>query len=492
MALPVAPPPRSEDVAINGWSAITVRVAWTLLALGVKVRARVLRDARAHTLFHLDERTKLSDAEDLAELHTRHFVLRARGKNPHHAHDQDHAMPLSPRWRRALERSFNPISEAVFRLHYCDNRGLKVVADKLQTDRLAVEAACAGLQEVVRAAALADGLPLEGWGAERVDRLLSRLAAWSPGPCPPLLDVLDGAHREHLVTCARCDRTLRLVRASILSVEDLLPPTLGARPRETARVLALHFHPDGRAHRKLIREALKVPAFPVGDDLLLLDAARLPEVQSVLVTATQLGRPHRDLLRGGIIEGPGRWSTYGVLGPLADRAEREARFRTWGQVDELGELPATRPPPPSARGAWAAVGVLAVAAVASLQLAIAAPSPEGEGRLQAEFTPGRGGVWSQFDVPEDALVSVVRLGEGTKLEVVLSSVTPADKADLATGDGSYRAFSEGQGVLVAATRAPLPLDDLIADARGAIDPLDSLARAIRSTEPDAAIAVHAP
>lgn len=492
MALPVAPQTRSDDVAIQGWSAITVRIAWTLLSVGVKVRPRVLREARTHVLLHLDQRTRLPDAEDLAEMLTRQFVLRARGKHPVGPYDQDHTMPMSPRWRRAIERSLNRTSEAVFRMHYGDNRKLKYVARRLGVDPLTVEGACAGLREVVRRAATADGLPLDGWSNDRVDKLLVRLAAWSPGPCPPLLDVIEGAHREHVASCTRCDRTIRLVRASVVTVEDLVAPSLGARCRETARVLALHVHPDARRTLKLLREELPVPAFPIGDDLLLVDADRMDEIAPVLILATELARPQRDLLRGAVIEGPGRWSSYGILGPLGERAEREATYRTWGKIDELGDLPEPLPEPPSAKPAWAAVAVLAIALFATVQIAVAASPASGRSPLQVEFTEGRGGVWSQFDAPETSLVTIVRQDRDGALEVILSSATAADKADWATGDGSYRTFTDGPGVLVASTRGPIPLDELVDAAQVAPQPLPILAEAIRTAEPGALVSVHTP
>ncbi len=492
MALPVGPPPRSDDIAINGWSALTVRIAWTLLAAGVTVRPRVLREARAHVLLHLDERTRLPDAEDQAEMLTRQFVRRARGKNPSHPFDQDNAMPMSPRWRRVIERSMNPVTEAVFRMHYGDNRSLKYVAGRLGVDRLTVDGACAGLQEVIRRTALADGLPLDGWSPERVDRLLVRLAAWSPGPCPPLLDVVEGAHREHVKGCSRCDRTIRLVRTSVLTLEDLVPPSLGARPRDRARVLALHFHPDARKHRKGVRDELEVQATPIGDDLLLIDATDMSLVAPALVLAAELGRPHRDLVRGAVVEGQGRWSAYGVLGPLADQAEREARYRTWASIDELGELPMPVPEPPSPRRAWAVVAALGVALVISMQLAMTSVPTHVSLPLDVDFTAGRGGVWSAFDAPEDARISLVRLDPDGALEVVLQSATSADKADWAIGDGSYRTFTEGPGVLVATTRGSIPLDTLVDAAQQAPEPLAILAEAIRTAEPGADVKVHSP
>ena len=270
-------------------------------------------------------------------------------------------MPVSPRWRRALERAQDPLSEAVFKLHYGDNRPLRLVSEQTGADAITIEGARAGLREVVRRSAKADGVPLDGWSPERVDKLLERLAAWSPGPCPPLLDIIEGSHRGHTQTCARCDRTVRLVSAGKLRVEDLVAPSLGARPTGRARVLALHFHPDARVHRDALRTELELPSFPIGDDLLLVDAERMEQITPVLRLAAELGTPKRDLIRGAIVEGEGRWSPFGVLGSVADRAEREARYRTWGQIDEVESLPPALPPAPSARPAWAVTALIAAA-----------------------------------------------------------------------------------------------------------------------------------
>lgn len=464
MALPVSPPPRSDDVAILAWSALTVRITWTLLSMGVKVRPRVLRDARTHVLFQLDRRTKATDAEDLAEVLTRQFVRRAKGLPAKSPWDQDQRMPVSPRWRRALERAQDPVSEAVFKLHYGDNRPLRTVAARAGVDAITVEAARAGLREVVRRSAKADGVPLDAWSPERVDKLLERLASWSPGPCPPLLDIVEGAHRSHAAHCARCDRTVRLVRAGKLCVEDLVAPSLGARPIGAARVLALHFHPDARQHLASLRSELDVPSFPIGEDLLLLDADQLEQIAPVIRLATELGLPKRDQIRGAIVEGEGRWSPFGVLGTLADKAEREARYRTWGSVDGMEALPEALPPVPSARRAWAVTALLAAACLLAVQVAWSPQLAHARPGLEVEFTEGRGGVWTAFDVPEDALVHLVHSNMEQGFTVAHSATLPSDKAAWATGDGSYRLFTEGPDALLISTDGHLVLDDLLTQA----------------------------
>ena len=89
-------------------------------------------------------------------------------------------------------------------------------------------------------------------------------------------------------------------------------------------------------------------------------------------------------------------------------------------------------------------------------------------------------------------MNIVRLDDEGALEVVLASATPADKGDWATGDGTYRTFTDGPGVLVASTEGTIPLDDLVDAAQIAPEPLTILAEAIRTAEPGAHVRVHTP
>jgi hypothetical protein len=491
MALPVSPAPRSDDIAVLGWHGITVRVAWTLLAQGVKVRPQVLRDAREHALYHLDKTVPLSIAEDLATQLTGQFVQRARGRWQSDPWGQDATMPLSPRWRRAIDRSLDPAGELVFRKHFADGRGLDWLESRHGVERLVLESARSGLREVIRRQAQLDGVPIGEWPADRIDRLLGRLAAWSPGPCPPVFEILEGAHREHVVGCTRCDRTLRLVRGEVISQEDLVPPSLGARPERTTSVLAIHFHPDGRQHRVAVQKELQIPSVQFGDDLLLVDGASIDAAQKVLFLAAELGVPRRDHLRAALVEGPGHWSKHGLLGPLADRGEQEVRTRAWGSVDGLGDLPSLLPEPPSARGWWLATGLLAAAALAIARWTLLPSTPPVEAGLQVEFTDARGGIWTEFDVDDTAVVAVIRETEGRALELVVPGASPADKADVATGDGRFLLHTQGDGVLVAATSKPVPeLGALLERASTSSDPLDALAAAIERASPGADVRVR--
>ncbi len=486
MALPVSPAPRSDDIAVHGWHGVTVRVAWTLLAQGVKVRPQVLRDAREHVLYHLDRATALPIAEDMASQLTMQFVQRAKGRWQSDPWAGDAAMPPSQRWRRAIEHSLDSAAELVFRKYFGDGRSLEWIEGKYQVDRLVLDSARSGLREIVRKQAHIDGVPIREWPSERVDRTIGRLASWSPGPCPPLLDILEGAHRDHVAGCARCDRSVRLVRGEVVSPEDLVPPSLGARPEKTASVLAIQFHPDGRAHRAALQKELEVPSVPFGEDLLLVDGARAEDAWRVLMLAAELGAPRREHLRAAIVEGNGHWSRHGILGPLADRAEQEARQRAWGTVDGLGELPEALPEPPSARRTWLAVAALALIGLGAGKWATMAPVPYDGRPLDVAFTEARGGIWTEFDVDDRAVVAIVRQTDGDSLELVVPGTSSTDKAEVATGDGRFRLHTQGKGVLVASTRAPVAdLAALVERANRSPQPLTELAREIAAAEPQA-------
>lgn len=472
--LPISTPPPPTDVAVCGWAGITIRVAWELLACGARVRPAVLRDARDHVLLHLSPTTPVAHAEDRAATLTREFVARARNAPIRGSWLQDGEMPLSPRWRRALEQSLTPLSAALLRYHYADGHGLPQLERMMRVDQVSLEAARGGLREVVRRAACDDGLPLDTWGADRVDGLLRRLAAFSLGPCPPLHEILEGLHDPHLRRCARCDRANRLLRGGVLTTADLVPPKLGARPSQTVDVLAVHFHPDGRHHRAALVAEADVPLFPVDEDLLLLDAEREEEVRALLILAAEVASPPRELLRVARLEGPGRWSQHGLLGPLAQQARDVVRSRAWGTVEGMGELPAALPEPPSAGRAWMGTG-LTVALAAVAMLAWLRPDVR-DGSERVQFTPARGGVWATFDVEEDERVLVIR-DDGQGLAVLHASASAADKAEWATGDGGYRVHTTGKGVLLASTRREWPaLEPLIAEASASSDPLETLAR----------------
>ncbi|MEZ4317308.1 MAG: hypothetical protein R3F61_07380 [Myxococcota bacterium] len=465
-----------------------MRIAWTLLSSGVKLRREVLDAARKHVLYHLSPSTPLPQAEDRAAHLTRQFVAQARGKVLKDPWPGDAEMPLTERWARAIESIRDRVTESVFRMHYGDQRPLEYVERKLGVDRIAVDAARGGLREVLRRAARADGLPLDSWPSERLDRVLARLAAFAPDQCPPMYDVVNGAHHTHVRACPRCNRMVRLVNAGALEVSDLQAPTLRARPKERTRVLALHFHPDARIHRPRVQEAVSAATHPAGDDILLIDATDLESVTAALNLAAEVGMPERHHLRGAVVEGAGEWTRFGPLGVLGADARTEVKTRSWGCVDGIGALPDALPAPPDAQQAWFLVGLLAIAAGVAIYVASMTASPPIPGP-EVSFVDGSSGTWAQFDVEESRIVHLIGLTAGRPDPVLLSG-SPADKARLATGDGSYRALVPGTQALLVSTDAPLDLPALMAAAAYSEAPLASLSAEIHRIRPSADVFLH--
>jgi hypothetical protein len=488
MALPVSSSGSPPDVAVQGWAAITVQVAWTLRSLGVRPR-RVLREARDHVLFHLDPSLGLALAEDRAAYLTRAFVAHTRGQLVDARWAQDLAMPPSARWRRAIEESADPVTAAVFRHHYGAGIAIDRLANELRIERLTLEGARAGLRATVRRIALEDDLPVQGWSDERIDRQIARLAAFSPYDSPPLLEVAEGCHVDWVPRCPRCERTLRLVRAGAIGTEDLEPPVGAARPTSRLSVLAIHVHPDGRRHLPVLVRELGGRVQRFGDDLVLVEA--LPKRVDVVRLAAEVGAPARHHLRAVVVEGPGRWSSFGVLGPLVEEAVTALRGVPWGTIGADEELPEELPPPPSARWAWLGVAGLAAAVAVALiaGVAVTGRAPPSDVDLDVEFTAARDGVWSRFTTSEPAQIVLARQ-VGERVEVVLASSSPADKAVYATGDGSYLLHTEGDRVLLAAGVHPFhALDEAVRAATASDAPLDVLAELLRAQQPGAALAV---
>ncbi len=179
---PSSPPP--DDVARSGWAALTVRVAWALLVRNVKLKPSVLRAVREHVLFQLPPDLALADAEETAEQLVAGFLDRVRrrgGEADPAAVDVD----LS-RCRRAVDAASTPVGEVVLVDHFGDRRPLDAVEHLRGVDRLTLEAARAGLREVVRSAGGG-----EAWPIATVDRRHGLRAPArpcgrsSPAPTPP-------------------------------------------------------------------------------------------------------------------------------------------------------------------------------------------------------------------------------------------------------------------------------------------------------------------
>lgn len=481
-------PVSEHDVVSQGWAALTVRIAWTLRSERVKLTRERLQDARAHVLWHLPADLSLHLAEDRAERLVRAWVARAEGRpwRPEFPEDDDH--PLPQRWRDALFHGLPRTARLVLWKHVVDGMSLHKLAERRGADRLTLEAAREGLRETVRELAEADGRPLEGWSEARIDALMHRIAQVAAQPAPSLLDVVDGQRPDAVRRCVRCARAWALVNDGHLVRAELVPPVGGGRPTGTVAVLALQLHPEVRHRRARILGAWRA-AFPVGDDGLLVHAADREAVGSRVAALAQQGVVDRDRLRGALRVTPGAWSVSGPLGPGPLTAMEAVARAPWGMVDGLGELPEPLPPPPSAWPLWAMVVSLGVLVGAVAPWSLRPDPPPVAFPLTVEAVRARQGVWVRFDVAEPARVVVVR-GGGDGLAVVLDGRSVAEKARVATGDGSYLLHALGDAVLVASlTRAPGDLSEVMAAAASEPAPLDALAAALRTRDPDADVRV---
>lgn len=487
MALPVSGSGLPHDIAISGWAAITVQVAWTLRRLNANPRG-VLRIARDHVLFQLEPNLRLTAAEDLADHLTRGFVARYRGRALDPTFKQDFAMPVSERWRRLIEESADPVGRIVFRQHYGAGVKLERLAQHYGLDVLAVEGGIAGLRATVRRIALEDGLPIKRWSDARLDRQLERLANFSPFDSPPLFEVAEGCHRDWVERCPRCERTFRLIRSGDLVPEDLEVPVGTVRPSGRVHLLAVQLAPEAAGHLPLLAKELSSQTRVIGSDVLVVDESDDSEVGDRLRLAAELGTPHRDLVRTARLEGPGRWTRFGLIGPLAERSVERLRRQPWGTLDEEGDLPEPLPEPPSSRWLWAGVAGLACALVAAVALTLAAPGSSAEVELRATFTPARDGVWYHFTTSDDAQILIIQEVDG-ELVVRFQSKDPADKAALARADGTYLSHAIGGAVLVVASAEPLEeVEALVAAAAQAPEPLVELAARLRHQRPAVAVA----
>ena len=474
----------------HAWGPITVRVAWTLASCGVALKPEVLRDARDHVWFHPAPDGGLHQWEDQAERLTRQFVARAYGRRPEQSFPEDDDMLLLPRWRRALGSGLSRNAKWISRMHYADGYKLSDVAKKIGEDVLALGAAREGLREVLRRAAAEDGVHLDGWPDTRLDHLLHRLAQVVIDDAPPLLEVVDGLHPEAMDQCIRSSRAYNLVRAGGMQRAELVAPRDLDPPDGRVQLLALQFHPDGQRHRSLLARELGRRVFPLGRDALVVDAALRDEIVPVLDSAAQVGLPPREHLRGTFLDGPGRWSRHGLIGPLVETVEDELRSALWGQLDDEHELPEQLPPPPSARRAWALVGLAAVVAMWIIPPAFEPAANHADHPLELHALSARNGVWLHFDVADEAYVTILRK-QGDRIETVLRSTRADDKIAHAVGDGSYRLHEIADEVLIASTSQPLPdLRDWLDRSIEHADPLVWVAERVREDNHGNDVRIH--
>jgi hypothetical protein len=165
----------------------------------------------------------------------------------------------------------------------------------------------------------------------------------------------------------------------------------------------------------------------------------------------------------------------------------------WGQVNPIGELPAPLPPPPSSKKWWVFTSLVAIIAI-TLSGFVFGPSFREVGAypLQATFQADHPFQWLEFDVAEEAIITVVSQEQG-QLVLLNRTNDAADKAQFAVGDGSFRLRTQGEALLLVSTNRTI--DDLklhIEEAQISKTPLESLASRIKTSIPKSDIRIFHP
>lgn len=448
--------PSIESVLAH-WAAISTRVAWTLLRLGVKPRPDVFADARIDAVLRILDAPPAASIGDAADAATEAWVARLQGQPPP-PWPEDWFVPVSP---SSVQIRDDDPDLLVLRRHYGDHRRL---VDLVRAHGITLDTLEATRARLRRAARATLGDPTAA--PARCDRVLQRLAGWTRGDCPPPETLRD--HRAHVSDCPVCDRTLRLIGRDVLPVDAFVAPRPFGVPQ--VDVVVLQLHPEAAPARAEALDALP-GSVAHGLDGIVAPRTSLENLEELV--PRRLRRRH---LRGLRRQGPGALSPRGIAGPLLDGIDDELAQVPWGRWTT-----AKRPPTParaltSMLGGMALVFGIAALVVGGQVLTSAASDPS---RPDVAFDRRAGFTRAVFDVPEDAWVSAFGLHDG-QVRVVLWAGSSSDKAALATGDGRYELVTEGDALLLAIHDGPLiGLPDALAHAQQSEAPLSTLAAGLR-------------
>ncbi len=477
-------PLAANSGAPSRWAAVTIQAAWSLLREGVRPVGSTLSDARDHVLASLPA----SVPDELIDALTADLVLgfleRARSGRYRVQTLPTEVPPASAAWREQLLAVLDPVGEIVFRLVYGDGLTLEEVEHRRGIDRIILAGSQEGLRSAARALLRSHGVSHTSWDVAWVDGLLRRLAEVPAVGCLGGVELISPAGRVHAERCPRCGRGLRLIRGGMLSPSELVPPVESTvRQERIVNLLALHLHPEARHHRAELAAAFGESALKVDDDAVVVDLSRAMSPAVVLAHQAELGRPRRQHIRGARLRGPGRFTSHGLIGPSVTEALEGTRSRAWGEIDGVGPLPVTGPdPPPIARWWFAAVFAVLLAVLAGM-LAWRTGGVEPLHPLAIEFSSGGGEVQARFDLADGAWLIVIAQ-RGQVLEVLFSGSDPADKGELATGEGDYVVLAPAERLLVASSGSSLgDLTPLLAAARLEADPLGALKRRLLAIQP---------
>jgi hypothetical protein len=471
------------EFAPTTWAAVTIRVAWTLMMDGIRVRPATLCDARDHVLASLPRGVGADEAEQMADGLAGEFLSRMRGdtiRRQVRSSDGDLGVHLG--WRKELYRLVDPVGDAVLRLHYGDGLSIEQVERTAAIDVSALEASRAGIRDTVRTMANHEDGSAGSWSDPRIDAVIARIANLPEPGCPPPMAILADVHRNHADVCPRCSRAVRLIRGGMIAPSDLIVPTDGLSFSTDLRVAAIVLHPDARKVRRKVERALGDGAVSVGGDVWLLSREELVTSGAALRSLVNGGHLPRHHVRGALVTGMGRWSGNVLLGPIAVEAIESARSRPWAEVDTLGELPPPRPAPPSALRWWLSAGLLGLASVGVGFRTFSAPQFQPDVPVEASFNGVEAGWEITFDADDLAVIDIVSVTENGP--TILHRDIRNRRGEWATGEGDYRVYVPGSVVILLASESGIPdLEGLVQRSRSKPAPMVSLEQWVRDEFP---------
>ena len=478
-------PQHAQATTPSVWTAVTVRVAWTLMMEGIRVRPASLVDARDHVLFSLPPGVDADEAEQRSSMLTVDFLARVGGgaiRRQMVNSTVDVHIHLG--WRARLASVLDPVADAVLRLHYGDGMSIEAVERTAAIDAATLLASQEGLRSVVRDIAISEGLDADCWPGSRIDQVISRIANLPEPGCPPPMDLLSDHNRPHADGCPRCARAVRMIRGGIIAPSDLVAPQ-NANPGAQVVVGAVLLHPDARRLRRKLERALGATAVRAGADAWVMSKDELTRAGPALRALVADGVIPRHHLRGAVVRGLGRWSGATLLGPTAVEAIESARSRPWSEVDTLGDLPPPRPSPPGAMRWWLASSVLIVAAVL-VGIRTFGPQPDVPNLpIEADFLEIEDGWEVTFDVDDLAVIDIIAVGENGP--TLMHASVRAGRGQWATGGGNYRVYLPEKTVALLASEGGVDgLEALVIKSRKEPTPMASLEAWIRATHPTVA------
>lgn len=481
-----ASPQTASEFGPTVWTAVTVRVAWTLMMRGARVTPPVLKDARDHALLTLGAGVAVDEAEHLAGPLTAEYLSRVAGNPIRRIRTETSDLDVVHEgWRRGLAPALDPVADAMLRLHFGDGMAVEAVSTTAAINKEQLDDAKERLRSLVRTMAEGAGVPAQGWPDAKVDQLLTRLANTAEPGCPQPMDVLSDRNRTHVDACPRCSRAVRLIRGGVIAPSDLIPAadSGGAVSTTTAAVILLH--PDARRVQKKLTKALGQGAVRVAPDAWLMSSGELGAQGDSIRRLVSDGVVPRHHLRGAVVTGNGRWSGGTLLGPIAVDAIETARSRPWAEVDGMGELPPPRPAPPSPAKWWVTAGAMGVMAVIAGVGVMGPQEALPNVPIQANFIAVEDGWEVTFDADDLAVIDVVSLASGG-LTIVHRDIRSA-RGQWATGDGSYRMYVPDESMAILASEHGLDDLPLLVEQAGSDPiPMQALEAAVRSVHPTVA------